>query len=128
MLTFMFSAMDYSNPAKNSYYYQLEGFDDDWNEIGSRNTATYTNIPPGKYIFKVKATNNNGIWSEEAATLHIQIRPPWWKTTWAYLFYILIFIGLLYFFQEYSFIKAHAKNELMFEKLKNDEMYFYHQS
>jgi len=123
MLTFMFSAMDYSNPAKNSYYYQLEGFDNDWNEIGSRNTATYTNIPPGKYIFKVKATNNNGIWSEEAATLHIQIRPPWWKTTWAYLFYILIFIGLLYFFQEYSFIKAHAKSELMFEKLKNDEMY-----
>lgn len=123
MLTFMFSAMDYNNPAKNSYYYQLEGFDDDWNEIGSRNTATYTNIPPGEYIFKVKATNSNGIWSEDEATLHIYIRPPWWKTTWAYLFYILIFIGLLYFFQEYSFIKAHAKSELMFEKLKNDEMY-----
>ncbi len=123
MLTFMFSAMDYSNPAKNNYYYQLAGFDDDWNEIGSRNTATYTNIPPGEYIFKVKATNSNGIWSEDEATLHIHIHPPWWKTTWAYLFYVLILIGLLYFFQEYSFIKAHAKSELMFEKLKNDEMF-----
>ncbi|MBL4560207.1 MAG: response regulator [Labilibaculum sp.] len=122
MLTFVFSAMDYKNPDKNIYYYQLEGFDDQWNVIGSRNSATYTNIPQGKYIFKVKATNSDGDWSESITTLGVSISPPWWKTIWAYLFYCLIVVGILYFFRKYSFIKAQVKSNLQFEKMKTEEM------
>jgi signal transduction histidine kinase/ligand-binding sensor domain-containing protein/AraC-like DNA-binding protein len=122
MLTFVFSAMDYKNPKKNSYYYLLEGFDKKWNEIGARNTATYTNIPHGKYTFKVKAKNSDGVWSEEEASVRIKIAPPWWKSTLAYLFYIVLVSALLYFFKEYSFIKAREKSNLLFEKLRNEEL------
>lgn len=122
MLTFVFSAMDYKNPEKNNYHYKLEGFDDQWNVIGSQNTATYTNIPPGNYTFLVKATNSEGAWSEETATLAVVILPPWWKTTWAYLFYGLVIIGILYFFQKYSIIRAKEKSNLEFERMKTEEV------
>ena len=64
-LTFIFSAMDYKDPKRNKYAYILEGFDKKWNEVGTRNSATYTSIPPGEYVFKVKAANSDGIWSTE---------------------------------------------------------------
>ncbi|WP_159518154.1 hybrid sensor histidine kinase/response regulator transcription factor [Sunxiuqinia indica] len=122
MITFVFSAMDYKNPNKNSYFYKLEGFDDQWNDIGARNSATYTNLPPGDYIFKVKARNSDGFWSKEEAQLNLSISPPWWKTIWAYLFYGIFVAGILFFFNKYSFIKAQEKSNLEFEKLKTEEM------
>ncbi|MGQ1945553.1 hybrid sensor histidine kinase/response regulator transcription factor [Geofilum sp. OHC36d9] len=122
MLTFVFSAMDYKNTKKNEYSYKLEGFDDQWNYIGSRNSATYTNIPHGQYIFKVKAKNSDGIWSKNETRLYITIAPPWWKTTWAYLLYTLIILGLIHFFNKYSIIKEKEKHKLKFEKLKREEI------
>jgi len=122
MLTFVFSAMDFKNPKKNEYLFRLEGFDHDWNEVGNRNSATYTNIPHGEYIFKVKAKSGDGFLSEEETQLALIVSPPWWKTIWAYLFYIAAITGLLYFFSKYTFIKAQEKSNLKFEKLKTDEL------
>lgn len=121
MLTFVFSAMDFKNPDKNKYTYFLDGFDKQWNEVGSRNTATYTSIPPGNYTFRVKAANNDGVWSQEPATLQVHISPPWWKTIWAYIAYIIIILGLLYFFKEYSIVEATEKGKLAIEHMKNEE-------
>ena len=88
-----FIALHYSNPSKNKYSYQLENYDDAWREVSHRQDAFYPQLPPGKYVFRVKAANNNGVWNEQGATLKITVTPPWWKTAWAYAAYALIFIG-----------------------------------
>ena len=80
--TFEFSALNYTLSNKNQYAYKLEGFDKDWNYIGNRRTATYTNLDPGKYTFKVKASNNDGVWNEVGTSIIIRILPPFWETWW----------------------------------------------
>lgn len=92
VFSFEFVALNYVSPDKNQYAYMLEGFDKDWYSIGNRRFATYTNIPPGTYTFRVKASNNDGIWNEEGASIQISIVPPFWQTTW---FYLLLFIFLV---------------------------------
>lgn len=79
---FEFAALDYLDPAKNQYAYQLEGFDEDWIYCGTRRYASYTNLPPGEYIFHVKGTNNDGLWNETGHTVRIKITPPYWQTWW----------------------------------------------
>ena len=71
----------------------LENYDNAWREVGNQRTAFYSNIPPGNYVFRVKAANSNGIWNEEGASLKITITPPWWKTPWAYSLYGILFIA-----------------------------------
>ncbi len=80
--TFEFSALDYTNPAKNQYAYMLAGFDEDWIEAGTRRFATYTNLDPGTYTFRVKAANNAGVWNDEGAAITVTIAPPFWETWW----------------------------------------------
>lgn len=79
-----FAALNYNNAAANNYAYQLEGIDQDWVAAGNRRTATYTNIGPGCYTFRVKGSNNDGVWNNEGASLQLIINPPWWKTWWFY--------------------------------------------
>lgn len=92
-LTFDFVALHYANPAKNIYAYQLEGFDKDWIEAGNKRTATYTNLSPGNYTFRVKAANADGIWNEQGASVGLSVLPPWYRTWWAYG----LFLGILGF-------------------------------
>ncbi|WP_373395750.1 triple tyrosine motif-containing protein [Algoriphagus halophilus] len=93
-LSFEYAALHYANPTKNQYAHMLEGLDQDW-IYDNRNFASYTNLEPGTYIFKVIASNAYGIWNEEGKNLQITILPPWWKTWWAYLIYLLIAIGII---------------------------------
>ena len=78
--TIEFSALDYSDPFKNQYAYQLEPLSDKWINIGNRRFVHFTNLPPGSYTFSVKGTNNDGIWSDPVAGIGIHISPPWWKS------------------------------------------------
>jgi len=94
VISFEFAALDFTDPATNHYAYQMEGFDQDWVQAGNRNFVTYTNLPPGDFQFKVKGTNNDGRWNETGATLRLKIKPPYWKTTGAYLIYTIL-IGLV---------------------------------
>jgi len=77
-----FVALDYKSPEKIVYEYKLEGFDEDWNYVGSRRFASYTNLDGGSYRFQVRATNADGVWSRHTAELEIVITPPFWKTAW----------------------------------------------
>jgi ligand-binding sensor domain-containing protein/signal transduction histidine kinase len=81
-LSFDFVALDYHAPAKNQYTYKMEGVDTDWIEAGTRRHADYPELRPGTYTFRVKASNNSGIWNEQGAALFITIRPPYWQTWW----------------------------------------------
>lgn len=90
-----FVALNYTIPRKNYYAYKLEGFDKDWNYTGTINTASYTNLDPGEYTFHVKASNNDGVWNTKDTTIKIYVRPPFWRTIYAYLFYISAICALL---------------------------------
>jgi methyl-accepting chemotaxis protein/ligand-binding sensor domain-containing protein len=98
VLTFEFSALNYILPQKNHYAYMLEGFEKNWNEVGTRRTATYTNLSPGRYVLRVKASNSDGIWNEKGVSLKIRVTPPFWKTAWFYLFCVLAAAAALYAF------------------------------
>lgn len=82
VFTIEFAALNFTMPEKNQYAYQLEGFDTGWNKVGSDRKATYTNLDPGTYTFRVIASNNDGLWNENGASLRITITPPFWLTWW----------------------------------------------
>jgi len=82
VFSFEFAALDFNIPGKNQYAYIMTGFDKDWVNSGNRGFATYTNLNPGVYSFKVKGSNNDGVWNEEGSELKITITPPFWKTWW----------------------------------------------
>ena len=121
-LTFGFIALTFTQPEKCQYTCMLEGFDKQWNTIGTRRAATYTNLSPGTYIFRVKASNNNGVWSEKEASLKIIIKPPFWKTYPAYVFYLIILIGALYMFRKHTIIAINLKNELLIKRIEFEKI------
>jgi signal transduction histidine kinase/ligand-binding sensor domain-containing protein len=94
-ISFEFASIHYSRPEKNKIIYKLEGFDNHWTST-DRNFASYTNLAPGEYTFVVKGSNGDGIWNDEGKSIRIIINPPWWRTTWAYLFYGFIFLSMIF--------------------------------
>ncbi len=99
-LTFEFASINTNSPQALSYQYQLQGLESSPSAITQRSEATYGNLSPGHYTFKVKAMNEEGIWSKELS-YSFTIRPPWWKTWWCYLLYSLIIGGIVYLFIQY---------------------------
>lgn len=98
---FGFAALHYSSPDFNTYAYKLEGFDNEWNDIGNQRNATYTNLSPGTYRFMVKGANSDGVWCEQPAELTLVILPPWWKTLWFRLLSVVFAILLIILFFNY---------------------------
>lgn len=82
--TFTFAALDFSSPEQNLYAYMLEGYDTAWVEAGTRRAAHYTTVPYGRYVFRVKGANSDGVWSEREATIQMSIAPPFWERGWFY--------------------------------------------
>ncbi len=95
--SFTFSALSYIHPEKNRYAYKLEEYDKDWiSTDANKRFASYTNINPGEYTFKVKASNNDGIWNEEGVSIKIIITPPYWQTWWFRLLIIITIVAVVY--------------------------------
>ena len=117
-----FTALGFSQSNKNKYAYKLEGFDPDWNYIGNKKTATYTNLDQGDYVFRVKASNNNDLWNEKGASLNISIKPAPWKTWWAYLIYLFIIGSILNYIKNLIQARIVAKNELIQEKIDKEKL------
>lgn len=114
--TIKYAALNYIFPERNNYAYRLEGLTKDtWHYVGSQKEATYTGLEPGTYTFLVKASNNSGIWNNIPRQLKIIVLPPWWRTNWAYLFYFLVIIGLLYLFNYYTKYTERLKNTIQYE-------------
>lgn len=101
-----FVGVNYTRAEKNEYAYILDGFDEQWNYVGSAKSASYTGLNPGEYTFRLKAANNDGVWTQNPLQLYIRVTPPWWKSTGAYLFYFLFTIlscGALYMLSKRRF-------------------------
>ena len=95
--TLEFAALSYINARKDRYAYRLEGFDKDWMTTDGRSRrAVYTNIDPGDYVFRVKASNSDGIWNDRGIAIRVVVKPPWWKTGFAYAAYVIAVLLVLY--------------------------------
>ncbi len=94
-ISFEFSSIHFSRPEKNKIIYMLEGFNDHW-IAADRNFASYTNLNPGEYTFRVKGSNGDGIWNDKGKSIRIVISPPWWRTTSAYVGYFFLFAGVVF--------------------------------
>ena len=115
-----YAALSYFDPSKNKYAFKLDNFDEQWNEVGNQNKATYTNLAPGNYVFKVKAANWNSDWSNNERRIDIIISPPWWETTGMYIVYFAVFV-LIFEIIRRSYVRYHQlQNDLKVEKRVND--------
>ena len=96
VVTFQFAALDFAGPAENRYAYRLEGFDADWVDAGSARAATYTHLDGGDYVFRVRAANNDGRWTDSPLAVRLHVEPPPWATWWARTLYGALGIALLW--------------------------------
>ncbi len=95
IFTIQFAALDYTEPSEIQYAYILEGFEKAWNYVGKQRMATYTNLPKGHYVFKVRSTNAEGIWTENTRLLDIEVLPSFWETPFAYFLYVLFVLLII---------------------------------
>jgi signal transduction histidine kinase/ligand-binding sensor domain-containing protein/DNA-binding response OmpR family regulator len=118
VISFEFDILNLGSSGIFEYAYIMEGFDRRWNFVGNKRFATYTNLSPGEYLFRVKPASGNTIEGNSEAKVKITITPPFWRTLGAYFFYILILVMLLYLFRRSILIREKLKNELNIEKLE----------
>jgi ligand-binding sensor domain-containing protein/serine phosphatase RsbU (regulator of sigma subunit) len=95
IVTIEFAALSYYNNLENQYKYKLEGFNENWIQLGNNRSVTFTNLSSGDYSLRVIGSNNDGLWNEKGASLFIDVAPPWWRTNVAYTIYGIVFIGIL---------------------------------
>lgn len=124
VFTFEFAALDYSSPLRNMYSYKMDGFDKNWTEPANIRSATYTNLDPGEYIFRVKGSNNDGIWNEEGIKILLIINPPFWQTLWFRLIIVISVIAAIYFFVVTRMKNIHRRSKELEEQvaLRTDEL------
>jgi diguanylate cyclase (GGDEF)-like protein/PAS domain S-box-containing protein len=112
VIGFEFAALDFTEPEENRYRYQLEGFDKAWIDSGHRRVATYTNLPPGNFTFRVLGSNNDGVWNETGAAVHLKVHPAPWETWWAFSIYGSVLAVSFYVYARGQHRKHRHANEL----------------
>lgn len=123
---FDFVALSFTAPKANRYAYMLEGIDDEWTYINTNKSVSYAKLPPGKYVFKVTGSNNDGLWNTDGASIAIEIMPPWWESIPAQCLYILFIICLFYYlFNRYKKLteRKQVEKQRLFESEKEKELY-----
>lgn len=125
-ISIKFAALNYIFPEHNTYAIKLENVDRDWTNIGSRNEMNYANLAPGTYVFRVKASNNDGIWNENPISLRIHINPPFWKTWWAYTIYFILFVVAFLFVLYYLKLKQDLEAKITLKQLEQEKSDEFH--
>ena len=120
VFSFHFASLSYCTPVKNQFMYKLEGFDNDWIMCGDTKIATYTNLPAGNYIFKVKGTNSDGIWNEQGATFKLTILPPFYMLPIFKLLYFLISLIIIVLILKFFINKTRREHNDNIIKLKKE--------
>ena len=126
VFSFEFASLNYTAHGKKQYAYMLEGFDKTWNDIGSNHTATYTNLDPGKYIFKVRGLNNEKNWSSRTITLQLTITPPFWMTWWFRIAIILAVAGSVITFYRVRINAVERQRKILQQKVKEQTIQLVH--
>ncbi|WP_406685169.1 response regulator [Seonamhaeicola sp. MEBiC1930] len=121
VFTIEYTGVNFTRPEKNNYAYYLEGYEESWNYVGQKRSATYTNLDHGEYTFKLKASNNDGIWNETPLELKIKILPPWWKTNWAIFIYGILFLTSIYLLNYLTQNRIKEKQLIKNERLQRQQ-------
>jgi serine phosphatase RsbU (regulator of sigma subunit) len=116
--SFDFASTDYTNSEKNIYEYKLEGFNENWVNIGNEHQVTFTNLDHGTYNLLVRATNNDRVLCKEPASIRIIIKPPFWKTIWFYTLCILLIIVMIYLYIKNREKKLIKEKQILEEKVE----------
>jgi signal transduction histidine kinase/DNA-binding response OmpR family regulator/ligand-binding sensor domain-containing protein len=120
--SFDFTALNFTNPEKNQYAYKMDGFLDDWINIGNERSVSFTNLDPGEYTFWVKGSNNHGIWNEKGISVKVIIHPPWWRTNFAYTFYIIFITFAIWLFWRFQINRLKMKQQFQMEHLQAEKL------
>ncbi|MEP7253207.1 MAG: two-component regulator propeller domain-containing protein, partial [Ginsengibacter sp.] len=112
-----FWAIHYTSPGEENYQYMLENYDNIWHDAGDEHKAYFFSVPPGHYVFRVRAMNTDGVWSEKR--LQVVVHPPWWQTPWAIALFILFFIVIVWAFAYYRSRSLRKENQLLEEKVSH---------
>ena len=112
VFSFQFTALNFRASGKNEYAYMMKGFDKDWNYVGNKRTASYTNLDPGEYVFMVKGSNNDGIWNNKATSIEIVISPPFWATWWFRMFIFILLALTAYWLINRAIMKRKSLEEI----------------
>ena len=121
-ITFRYTSLNFIHSERNQYAYKLEGADPTWHTVGNRREAYYSNLAPGTYTFRIKASNNDNVWNPEEATLRITIDPPFYKTWWAYLLYISIITFVIVRIIRHQHDKHERERELRYKQMEQDKV------
>ncbi len=127
VISFDFIALDYLSGGKNNFYYYMEGFETSWQQAGHQQSATYTNLSAGDYVFHVKATNLYDHPNPNERIVRIRVLPPLWKTSWAYLIYFLLISGVVLLLYRFNEIRHKEKMVLKIEKIEKEKLQELHQ-
>ena len=128
VISIEYAALSFIAPNKTKYAYRMEGFDKEWNYVGTQRKATYTNLPAGDYTFRVKAAGTDGNWNSEGASIRITVKPPFYKTIWAYLLYTVAAAGIFIAFRRYTIDQTRKENQIKLERINSKkEQEFYSQ-
>ena len=122
IFSFSVAVLSYVNPAQNNFLYKLDGFDPDWNDGPADGRVSYTNLPPGKYKFLVRASDGAGGWNEESLSFPIEVLPPWWMSVPMKILYVLVIIALLFLVYMRMKRKQHEELQIMTAR-KDKELY-----
>lgn len=125
VFSFEFAALDYAAPEQNQYAYKMEGFHKDWIDAGTNRTASFTNLDQGEYTFRVKGSNNDGVWNEQGASLQITILMPWWRTWWAYSLYVGFIVLTLYGLRRFEKNRQQFRHEAELQKVDHLKSRFF---
>ena len=115
---FEFAALNYYNTFKNQYAYRLEGYNDNWIQLGTDHRATFTNLDGGRYTLRVRGSNNDGVWNDDGASLRLTVMPPWWRTKWAYGTYAVLFLVALYLIRRFEINRQAQKTQVRESNLR----------
>ena len=121
-VTFEFAALHFASPFKNRYAFMLENFDKAWTDAGTRRYATYTNLDPGEYVFRVTGTNGDGVWNQEGRSIAVVIHPPWWKSTAAYIGYALLIAVTLLVLRFLDIRRIQVRNQLRMKEFETAQL------
>lgn len=119
VITFEFAALDFTMPFKNKYKYRLEGFEEQWNDVGNQRTATYTNLNPGRYVFRVIASNNDDVWNTIGASIELVIKPPFYKS-WIFRIAFILVIILSVFLTYRLKVRNLEKQRVILRRMVNE--------
>lgn len=121
VFSIQYVSLNYAYPQKGSFAYQLEGLDKSWNYVNNQRSATYRYLEPGDYVFKVKTSNHDGVWFDDYATIKIKILPPWYKTWWAYLIYLITAGVVIYYYIRYRINQSKLKYDVKIAQLSAEK-------